>query len=751
MASYYNWPLSALLLLTGCASHPTAEVMNNAYIDPAICASCHAEIAKSYRETGMGHSFYRPTAAGVPSGSSFYHKESDRYYEFSSRDGRFFLSRRQVGYAGKETNRVEKAIDFVVGSGNHARTYLHRDSDGQLVELPVSWYSEKGGYLAMSPGYDNAHQEDFRRPVPDDCLFCHNGYPRSDLAEGIDCQRCHGPGSSHVEAAKSPAAKPEQIRLAIVNPARLDRDRQLDDCMQCHLETTSLRLPNAIRNYDRALFSYRPGEPLADYEVFFDHAPNAGFDDRFEVAHQAYRLRKSACFLQSRMTCSTCHDPHRALRGEKAVAHYVGVCGSCHAEAHKSRMPSGGSNCLDCHMWKRRTEDAVHVVMTDHFIQRRKPERDFLAPIPEKAVTYRGEVMPYFSDRASDELYLAVAQVAHESDLPGGIPRLEQGISKYKPGQPEFYVEMGKAESKSGRQNEAIRWFEEALRHRDGFHPALRELAATLAASGNPARAIEIGERAAAQQPPDTVALTNLGNAYLRQGNADRAIEILRSALAVNPDLPNAHNLLGLAWLAKQNPPAAESSFREATRIQPDMAEAHNNLGNLLAGRREYAEAAWHFQKALESDPSYVDAHHSYGLLLVLMRSPDRAMVELKEAVRLDPNSAQLHIDFADMLLGKGRAAAAEGEYRQAIRFNPGLAEAYYGLGNALAAQRMNGDAVHALQSAIQRNPNYYEAHLALGVAMRKAGNMTESRQHLQKAAESDDATVRAAAVRALQ
>jgi tetratricopeptide (TPR) repeat protein len=751
-----KWTLSLLLLLAGCASHPTSTMNSNAYVDPAVCASCHAEIAKTYRETGMGRSFYRPAAAAVPSGSSFYHDASDRHYEFSGRGGKFFLSRYQIGYAGKQDNRIEKAIDFVVGSGNHARTYLHLDGEGQLVELPVSWYSEHAGHVAMSPGYDNAHQEDFRRRVPDDCLFCHNGYPRngnqiSGIAEGIDCQRCHGPGGNHVEAAKAGAAKLEQIRMSIVNPARLDRDRQLDDCMQCHLETTSLRLPNAIRNYDRAPFSYRPGEPLTDYALFFDHAPNTGFEDRFEVAHQAYRLRKSACFLESRMTCSTCHDSHRALSGEKAIEHYVKVCHSCHAGAHRSGMPSGGASCLDCHMWKRRTEDAVHVVMTDHFIQRRKPARDLLGPLTEKIVAYQGAVAPYYTGRPPAELYLAVAQVEHESDLARGILRLEQAIAKNQPGQPEFYVELGKAQSKAAKPAEAIRWFEEALRHRDGFHPALRELAAALAISGNLARAIEIGERACAQQPPDTVALTNLGNAYLRQGRADRAKEILGRALTINPDLPGAHNLLGLAWLAKQNPAAAESSFREAVGIQPDMSEAHNNLGNLLASRHEYSEAAYHFQKAVASNPSYVDAHHSYGLLLVLMHSPDQAMAELKEALRLDPNSAQLHIDFADMLLDKGRAAAADEEYRQAIRLNPGLSEAYYGLGNALAARRKDNDAMRAFQQAIQRNPNYYEAHLALGIAMRKAGNMTEARPHLQKAVESDDAAIRAAAAKALQ
>ena len=47
-------------------------------------------------------------------------------------------------------------------------------------------------------------------------MSCHNGYPRTPveddgcgprfgdtLPEGIDCQRCHGPGQAHVEAVKS--------------------------------------------------------------------------------------------------------------------------------------------------------------------------------------------------------------------------------------------------------------------------------------------------------------------------------------------------------------------------------------------------------------------------------------------------------------------------------------------------------------------------------------------------------------------
>ena len=66
---------------------------------------------------------------------------------------------------------------FVIGSGAHARAYLHRTLRNTLVELPLAWYAEKGGYWAMNPGYHRPDHEGFRRKIGYDCMFCHNGYP----------------------------------------------------------------------------------------------------------------------------------------------------------------------------------------------------------------------------------------------------------------------------------------------------------------------------------------------------------------------------------------------------------------------------------------------------------------------------------------------------------------------------------------------------------------------------------------------
>ena len=362
--------------------------------------------------------------------------------------------------------------------------------------------------------------------------FCHDGYPRlsrrfgadqpafnDSIPDGIDCQRCHGPGQEHIQTAVSGRASVAAIRSSIRNPARLSRERQLEVCMQCHLETTSRQLPGMIRRVDREPFSYRPGEPLADYALYFDHAPSQVRDRKFEVAHAAYRLRKSACFRSSQMTCTTCHNPHRSSVGADTSQDYTSICRACHASAHPSGVKAGMS-CIDCHMPKRRTDDVVHVVMTDHFIERSKPSGDLSAPLREtEAATerpYRGAVVPYYPDplpqTTDTELYLAVAQVQNGADLEAGIPRLQRALEKNPPAQPEFYLEVGKAHSKAGRKPDAIHWFEQALRRQPDFRPALKELASALVDTGDLAHAAEMLEKVAFK---DSSVLTINGGAII--------------------------------------------------------------------------------------------------------------------------------------------------------------------------------------------------------------------------------------------
>jgi predicted CXXCH cytochrome family protein len=671
----------------------------------------------------MARSFHRPDASNTVGPESqiptYYHKPSDMYFTMLERGGRFYQRRYQLDPSGKQINAIEKEIDYVMGSGNHVRAYVHRTSRNTLQELPLAWYAENGGFWGMNPGYDRPDHPGFRRTITYACMFCHNGIPEipstsgpgpepvftGRMPEGIDCQRCHGPGAKHVQMAQTPGAKLEDIRSAIVNPARLPPAREMEVCMQCHLETTSYRLPDSLVRYDRGPFSYKPGEPLADFMLHFDRVPP---NDKFEIAGAAYRLRLSACFQRSegRLRCTTCHDPHDIPRGRQAAEHYTRVCRECHAPALDQLVAAGkhtaSADCVGCHMPKRRTDDAVHVVMTDHFIQHRKPARDLLQPLAEFRETaensYRGPVVPYYPNPLpkgpESELYLAVAQVSQDSNLTQGIAELTSAIEKYRPSQIEYYLQLADALVDAGQTEKAIPFYEEAVRRKPDSFVALRKLATGLHSVGQYSRAIELLKQVLQLQPSDAAGWHELGLDYLNLGSRPDAIAAFQKAISLDEDMAEAYNSLGGVWLESGDFSRAESALREAIRIQPDYAEARSNLGNALSAAGNFEEARHQFEAAIRLKPNYPAARYNYGIALARANRFEEAQRQIEALLRLEPQNAVAHDLLGNVLVARGKVQPAIEEYREAVRIRPDFAHAQLDLGEALAG---SGDISGAL------------------------------------------------------
>jgi hypothetical protein len=236
-------------------------------------------------------------------------------------------------------------------------------------------------------------------------------------------------------------------------------------------ETSSDALPRIVR-HDRGPFSHRPENPF----------PTSPFRSTAPPGWRPIRNRKRrvpaarvGLFLKSGgvLRCTTCHN--RYSRGETAADHDTAVCRQCHGFI---RSPGGAGShtnsvdCMGCHMPKRRTDDAVHVVMTDHYIQRKKPERNLLAPLAERSETYSGEVVPYYPrplpSTPENEFYLAVAQIRESSNLKEGLSQLTRLIDRYRPQSAGYYFDLAGAgpRGRTRRSHSTKRPPGAGLRHR---------------------------------------------------------------------------------------------------------------------------------------------------------------------------------------------------------------------------------------------------------------------------------------------
>lgn len=548
------------------------------YVADSACASCHQTKYASYQGVGMAQSMRRPRADVLIEDfrtARFFHKPSQSWFEMVWKDGRLLFRRWQIDSAGHRINEIEQQVDWIVGSGHRSRVYLYRTPSGGLFQLPVAWYSQEKAW-GMAPGYDRADHDGITRSVRRECLFCHNAYPDvaadthfspqrfpAAMPEGTGCQRCHGPGAKHVDAAMGGEGN-AAVRAAIVNPARLPPALRDSVCFQCHLQPAVAMI--GPRRFERGDFSFRPGEALSDYMLHVDiDEPGRPREQRFEINHHAYRLRQSLCYIKGGITCSTCHDPHQPLKKDPRLAGVVSICLGC----HQRHTPS--NDCVRCHMPSRRAQDVVHVVMTDHRIQRRPPP-NLTTPLAEHESTIDHVE---FLDRATapegtlGAVYKAVA-VLRTTPLD---PDAANFLSKHLDATPSIVPRLDLISAQL-QQRQFVAALKSIGALGDVTDPRVRSWRGTaLIGTGSITEGIA-DLRAATEADPEVPEFQlNYGEALHRTGHDAEALVPLTRAIELRPNLVPALLLRAEVFTALGRAADALADRRRALAIDPRQSQ----------------------------------------------------------------------------------------------------------------------------------------------------------------------------------
>ncbi|MDX1546314.1 MAG: tetratricopeptide repeat protein [Rhodothermales bacterium] len=689
-----SWIPAALLVLAACggdadappAAPHTAEIAfenvaeASDFVGDAACADCHEDQWRGYQAHGMAQSFYPLTPENAVedfAAPPLRHAASGLTYRVFEEDGAYFQEEYREAADGRITHRLVRRMDFVVGSGHAARTYL-TEQGGRLHEMPLTWYTQQGRW-DFSPGYAVANKR-FDRLVPDRCMACHNSYPESvpfaegkyaEVPHGIGCERCHGPGGLHVEARLAEPEAPDSIDPTIVNPAHLALERQLDVCQQCHLHGTV-----SVLREGRTPFGYRPSQDLADYVAFFstdeEEAGTVG------VISHADRMKQSACFLATQgtpeaMTCLTCHDPHEGFR-EAGPAYFNATCRSCHApEALAERLPAPAradhgaeADCAACPVPSGEAAEAPHSSFTDHLIR----VVEAVPALPAPAPAHGPPVLdPYYARDAGDDpeaqryrgmAYLVLAeQRADTAAYARGIDLLETALSA-APDHGEAQFLLGRAHLLLGRPAQALPPLEASVRLDPGIPERLNTLAQAYEAAGRDPAVIErLYQRALAIQPALADVRVNYGRFLETQGRLPEALAQYRAAAAEQPWLAAAHFNLGTAHLRQGAAEEGEAALRRAVELAPDHVRALSNLGLLYAMQGREQDARAFFERAIAAGPDDPVALGNLGTYHLNAGDLGRAIALLRRAVEADPA-------YLDGLLNLALAHFRAEDYEQA-------------------------------------------------------------------------------------
>ncbi len=351
---------------------PAAQVEPSPFIGSRRCGECHRSIHRTQQRQSRHAQTLRfltqlknvplpdgPVADEVVPGISHSFKRKN--------DSEIVLESRT------ESQVFRAIVEYAVGSGRHGITMLARDEEGVEREVRISYFGQDGGWgqtkgITFAPQTPGDHAGvGMGQQAVNQCLSCHTTWfravrtdspgtrPPEGEDQGIGCERCHGPGMNHALAAQSGFAE-----MAIALSSRTPSRTQLDSCVECHAEDGTI--------------------PPSDPEFTRFHGTT---------------FLLSPCFIanQDSFSCTTCHDPHRAL--ETQTAPYEAKCLRCHsgtpptddaapagASARSAEMPvtvhgklcpvNRSTGCIACHMPKVQ-DPSRHARWTDHHIRPHGP------------------------------------------------------------------------------------------------------------------------------------------------------------------------------------------------------------------------------------------------------------------------------------------------------------------------------------------------------------------------------------------
>jgi len=492
----------------------------------AVCARCHQHLYDSYMETVMANASGPAVEHVTP--ATFRHKASAVEYRVSLENGKVWLQYDRPGEFEIGGLHGRRLLEYYIGSGNRGRTYLY-STENYWFEAPINWYTAYGGY-DMRPGFQNSIAAPFDLPVASRCLHCHTSDVQLEmpgtrnryaslpfLHTGITCEACHGDSSGHVVSGG---------KGRILNPAKLDPLRRDSICQQCHLEGEIL-----IDRVGKKLAQFRPGELLTDYAAYFVHAgaPKAGFGPVTQV--EALPLSKCKQGSGNKLTCTTCHDPHRKLAQAEKVAFYRAKCLQCHSAAtfltdHHGENP----DCANCHMPRNKAVDIPHQQTTDHRIPRIPQPATGPAPLGRELVSV---LTSQPDDRDLGLAYAKLAESGDEFATARGLQLLQSAQAK-SPNDSALLAGLAFLLKKQGKDDAAIHIFRKSLESDPQNSWAAANLGVLYKKIGETDRALALWEEVFSRTP--FYAGLNLSALDCSLGRRSQALAVLKRMIEFDPD-----------------------------------------------------------------------------------------------------------------------------------------------------------------------------------------------------------------------
>lgn len=302
----------------------------------------------------------------------------------------------------------------------------------------------------------------------------------------------------------------------------------------------------------------------------------------------------------------------------------------------------------------------------------------------------------------------------------------------------DLYFHLGVVLAADGRNEDARKAYEEALRLNPEDSRAHNDLGILLEKQGDEEGALAHYRAALQAHAEFTLALSNLGDLLGRRGDFAGAEDAFRKAVVIEPENPQHQFNLAVQLTAGGKTEEAADLYRSVLNLAPEDVRAMNNLGLLLADQGKAREAEALFRRALELSPDYSLARANLGNLLIREGNFEGGVAVYREGVDLHPEDAVLLNGLGYQYAAHGNLKEATDHYREALRLQPDFKRARVNLAQALAGMKDVEGALREFEMLQKEDPENPDYLLEMGNVYAGAGRHEEAKRCYMRALEID-------------
>jgi tetratricopeptide (TPR) repeat protein len=721
------------------AAAPRA-VLEPRFVGSPTCGTCHDKAYAAWKASQHARAMQHATDETVRGNFTqvrFHYAGVES--TFFQRDGKYFV--RTDGADGK---LADFEIKYTFGI-EPLQQYLIEFPDGRLQALSIAWDTRpkaSGGqrWFHLYPNdrvdhHDELHWTRRSQNWNFMCADCHSTDVRKNYDAATDtfrttwkeisvgCEACHGPGSAHLDWARTKSADATQgltVALSERSGARWSidpmtgnavrsrprtQDTEIDICAQCHSRRSQIA------------DGYRAGLPFLDFYRPVLLSSAVWFAD----GQQRDEVYNWGSFLQSRMyhagvTCSDCHEPH----GQTLRADGNTLCGRCHlatkydtAEHHHHPGAGPGTRCVDCHMPER-----VYMVVDprhDHSIRVPRPDLSLTQGTPnvcngchhhtdaqwaavwlERWLGHQPQGFQHYTEafaaaeRGASEAGSRLASLAADTSQPA----IARASALEALGQYQTPASVAAAQAGSTDRDALVR---RASVSTLAMLPPAQRLAVVSPLLKDPVRTVRM-------EAASTIADTIGGASAAQRAAFDRAAIEYESAQRFNADRPESRAALGTFYARLGRFEDAQTQLASALALDPSFVPAYVNLADVLRVQGNAADSERVLREGLRQAPKAAALHHVLGLTLVRLGRHGDALAEFQRAARLDPLDVRFAYVYAVSLHSAHRTEAALTEIDRALAHEPDNREL---LVAAVTFRRDAGDLAGARRYALRLSQRY--------------------------------------------